>query len=166
MRLPTKRDYASTSMRAARRDPVLQDTNFVKSQAAQQRFYGLDPSAYMALGNAQSRAATAQGNVGLAMGTAALKVDAAVQKVDNILQPLSTVIGQQPTQRIYQTLTLPSLMERNTNMTVFPSKGRRTLKSSWLSYARSISLAMLQLLPITIPRCQALTLLTPTELMS
>ena len=86
MRLPTKRDYASTSMRAARRDPVLQDTNFVKSQAAQQRFYGLDPSAYMALGNAQSRAATAQGNVGLAMGTAALKVDAAVQKVDNILQ--------------------------------------------------------------------------------
>jgi len=86
MRLPTKRDYASTSMREAKRAPVLQDKNFVKAQAAQQRFYGVDPSAYMTLGNAQARAATAQGNVGLAMGTAALKVDAAVQKVDDILQ--------------------------------------------------------------------------------
>ena len=86
MRLPTKRDYASTSMREAKRNPVLQDKNFVKAQAAQQRFYGVDPSAYMTLGNAQSRAASAQGNVGLAMGTAALKVDAAMHKVDNMLQ--------------------------------------------------------------------------------
>ena len=86
MRLPTKRDYASTSMRAAKRNPVLQDTNFVKAQAAQQRFYGIDPSAYMTLGSAQSRAATARGNVGLAMGTAALKIDSAMQKVDETLQ--------------------------------------------------------------------------------
>jgi len=52
MRLPTKRDYASTSMREAKRNPVLQDKDFVKAQAAQQRFYGVDPSAYMTLGNA------------------------------------------------------------------------------------------------------------------
>ncbi len=86
MRLPTKRDYASTSMREAKREPILQDKQFVKAQAAQQRFYGVDPNAYMTLGNAQARAANARGNVGLAMGTAALKVDAAIHKVDNMLQ--------------------------------------------------------------------------------
>jgi len=86
MRLPTKRDYASTSMREAKREPVLQDKQFVKAQAAQQRFYGVDPNAYMTLGNAQSRAATAKGNMGLALGNTALKVDAAIHKVDNMLQ--------------------------------------------------------------------------------
>ena len=73
-------------MREAKRAPVLQDKDFVKAQAAQQRFYGVDPNAYMTLGNAQARAATAQGNVGLAMGTAALKIDAAMTKVDETLQ--------------------------------------------------------------------------------
>ena len=86
MRLPTKRDYASTSMREAKREPILQDKQFVKAQATQQRFYGVDPNAYMTLGNAQSRAATAKGNMGLALGNTALKVDAAIHKVDNMLQ--------------------------------------------------------------------------------
>ena len=73
-------------MRSAMRDPVLQDKNFVKARAATQRFYGVDPSAYMALGAAQSRAALAQGRMGLQFGETVQRATNAAIEADSILQ--------------------------------------------------------------------------------